>query len=362
MTRPARAVVNAQALRANLSRVRGFAPSTKVMAIVKANAYGHGLAWAARTLMAADAFGVASVEEGIELRNAGIAHPVCLLEGCFEVREWALAAQHRLSPVVHCGTQLEHLEKHYRGAPLAVWLKLDTGMHRLGFAPTRFKEIYARLRACSGVGAVRAMSHFAAADDIADVATPRQMKEFSHAVPAGTVECSLANSAGVVAWPASHREWVRPGIMLYGASPTLGDTADALGLLPVMTLESALIAVQHVRKGDAVGYGGDWRCPEDMPVGVVAIGYGDGYSRHLRSGTPVLLSGGRAPLVGRVSMDMITIDLRAHPNAQIGDKVVLWGDGLPVEEVARYADTVAYTLLCGVTPRIPRIEIEGREP
>ena len=361
MTRPARAVVNAQALRANLASVRDFAPSAKVMAIVKANAYGHGLAWAARTLMAADAFGVASVEEGIELRNADIAHPVCLLEGCFEPREWTLAAQHRLSPVVHCDTQLEYLEKHYRGAPLTVWIKLDTGMHRLGFAPARFKEVHARLRACSGVGAARAMSHFAAADDVADVATPRQMERFSQAVAVGTVECSLANSAGIVAWPASHREWVRPGIMLYGASPSLGDSADALGLLPVMTLESALISVQQVRKGEGVGYGGEWRCPEDMPIGVVAIGYGDGYSRHLRTGTPVLLNGGRAPLVGRVSMDMITIDLRAHKNARVGDKVVLWGDGLPVEEVARHADTIAYTLLCGVTPRIPRIEIDGRE-
>lgn len=362
MTRPARAVVNAQALRANLARVRGFAPNAKVMAIVKANAYGHGLAWAARTLMATDAFGVASAEEGIELRNAGIAHPVCLLEGCFEAREWALAAQHRLSPVVHCDTQLEYLERHYRGAPLTVWLKLDTGMHRLGFAPARFKEVAARLRACSGASGVRAMSHFAAADDIADPATPKQLAQFTQAVPTGAFECSLANSAGIVAWPASHRDWVRPGIMLYGASPTLSESAETVGLQPVMTLESALISVQRVRKGEAVGYGGDWRCPEDMPVGVVAIGYGDGYSRHLRTGTPVLLSGGRAPLVGRVSMDMITIDLRAHPQAQVGDKVVLWGEGLPVEEIARHADTIAYTLLCGVTPRIPRIEIDGRKP
>lgn len=360
MTRPARAVVNAHALRANLARVRAFAPGAKVMAIVKANAYGHGLAWAARSLMAADAFGVASVEEGIELRAADIAHPVCLLEGCFEPREWALAAHHRLSPVVHCEPQLEYLEQHYRGAPLAVWLKLDTGMHRLGFKPARFEEILARLRACRGVSGVRAMSHFAAADDVANAATGRQLALFAQVVPTATVECSLANSAGVVAWPASHGDWVRPGIMLYGASPVLHENAAGLGLLPAMTLESALIAIQYVRKGEAVGYGGDWVCPEDMPVGVVAIGYGDGYSRHMRSGTPVLLAQGRAPLIGRVSMDMITIDLRDHPHAAIGDRVVLWGEGLPVEEVARGADTIAYTLLCGVTPRIPRVEHEDK--
>lgn len=363
MSRPARALLDANALRHNLERVRYYAPQSKILAIVKANAYGHGIVWAARALRKADAFGVASIEEGIELRTSGVTQPICLLEGFFEASEIALLIQHKLDTVVHHEAQVAALEQMpaSAAATLDVWLKIDTGMHRLGFAPAIAPTMHARLTACKGVRRVRFMTHFANADNTFDSTTPAQIERFTAAISAGETgagsgERSLANSAGIVAWPASRLEWVRPGIMLYGVSPLIGRSAAELGLKPVMSLASAVIAVHRLRKGDAVGYGGDWICPEDMPVAVVAIGYGDGYPRQLAAGTPVLLNGRRVSLIGRVSMDMITLDLRAQPDARVGDPVVLWGAGLPVEEIAARAGTIGYSLLCGVTPRIPRVE------
>lgn len=354
MARPTRAVLDAAALRHNLARVHAFAPSARVMAIVKADGYGHGLEWVARNLPAADAFGVASVEEGERLRAIGVRQPIALLEGFYVADELDRIASQRLEPVLHTREQVAALEA-YRGEPFNVWLKLDTGMHRLGFAREDLPDILARLKRCRAVSEVCVMSHFASADDLTDTATQRQLDVFVAAVPAGAVR-SIANSAGVAGWPASHLDWVRPGIMLYGVSPLRGRSAHELGLRPVMTLETAIIAIQQRRKGDAIGYGGAWRCPADMPIGVAAIGYGDGYPRHAVPGTPVLVGGCLAPLVGRVSMDMITLDLRARPDARIGDRVVLWGEGLPVEQVAENAGTIAYELLCHVTPRVPRVE------
>jgi alanine racemase len=257
--------------------------------------------------------------------------------------------------VVHQAEQLRLLEGAPLSVPLSVWLKIDTGMHRLGFAPAAARRAFERLRACRAVGEVRLMSHLASADDCRDPSTRKQLELFLPLARALGVEASCANSAGVIAWPDSHLDWVRPGLMLYGATPMLDTSSEALGLKPVMTLATALIAVQLRQRGDAIGYGGDYRCPEDMPVGVAAIGYGDGYPRHAPPGTPVLLNGRVVPLIGRVSMDMITLDLRTQPDARIGDPVVLWGEGLPVEEVAQRAGTVAYELLCHVAERIPRI-------
>lgn len=357
MSRPARALLDAGALRHNFERVRQCVGDSKVMAIIKANAYGHGLVWAARVLKEADGFGVASIEEGIELRNANISQPISLLEGFFQADELPLLHRHRLSPVIHHESQLWDLEHCELELALDVWLKIDTGMHRLGFPLERVAEALRRIKACRTVTSIRALSHFANADNTFDPATRTQTEAFLHALKEeADLERSLANSAGVVAWPQTRLEWVRPGIMLYGVSPLIGRTSKALDLRPVMTLMSAVIAVQHLPKGATVGYGGDWLCPEDMPVGVVAMGYGDGYPRQLRAGTPVLVNGERVPLIGRVSMDMITVDLRTQPDAKVGDPVVLWGRDLPVEEVATYADTIGYTLLCGVTPRIPRLE------
>lgn len=357
MTRPARALLDARALQHNLERVRAYAPQSKIMAIVKANGYGHGLTWIAKALPAADAFGVASPEEGIELRAAGIKQHICLLQGFFEEQELPLLAEHRLSPVIHHESQLWDLEHTSLKAPIDAWLKIDTGMHRIGFPPPAAAQALSRLKAIACVKHVRVLSHFANADNKFDPITNTQIERFLAVAGNGSSERSLANSAGIVAWPASHLEWVRPGIMLYGAAPLMGGSAAELELRPVMTLQSALISVQRLRKGETVGYGGEWICPEDMPVGVVAIGYGDGYPRQTRPGTPVLVNGRRVPLIGRVSMDMITVDLRDQPEARVGDPAILWGQGLPVDEVASHAGTIGYSLLCGVTPRIPRIQV-----
>lgn len=354
MARPTRAVLNPDALRHNLARVRDYAPRSRVMAIVKADGYGHGLEWAARHLADADAFGVASVEEGGRIRAANIRQPVALLEGFYSADELTRIAQQRLEPVLHSHEQVAAMEA-FRGEPINVWIKLDTGMHRLGFAAADAATVLARLKRCGSVAEVRVMSHLASADDLADPATPAQLETFIASAPAELVR-SLANSAGIVGWPACHFDWVRPGIMLYGVSPMLGRSAEQLGLKPVMTLETQLIAIHRRRKGDPIGYGGAWRCPEDMPIGVAAIGYGDGYPRHAVPGAPVMVGGRLASLVGRVSMDMITVDLRACQNARVGERVVVWGEGLPVEQVAASAGTIGYELLCHVTARVPRVE------
>lgn len=364
MSRPARAIVDAQALRHNLAEVRRRAPRARVMAIVKANGYGHGLVWVATTLAAAaDAFGVASAEEALVLREAGVTRPICLLEGFFEAEELPLLAQHDLAPVVHHEAQVRALEAARLKRPLSVWIKIDTGMHRLGFAPAAFGAVRARLRAAPSVGEIRVLSHFASADDPQSRAmTQAQIDRFNDCVAGSGLERSLANSAGIVAWPAAHLEWVRPGIMLYGGDPQIGITAQSFNLRPVMTLTTALIAVARRRKGDPIGYGPEYRCPEDMPVGVAALGYGDGYPRRMPAGTPVLVNGSRAALIGRVSMDMITIDLRTQPHAKPGDPVVLWGPGLPADEVAARAGTISYELFCHVAKRVPRVAVDGTAP
>lgn len=357
--RPTRALIDADALRNNFARVRSYAPSTKVMAVVKANGYGHGLTWTAKTLSDASAFGVASVEDGAILRDAGIQQPICLLEGFFHPEELPALVRYQLSSVVHHESQLWDLEHAGKIEPIDVWVKVDTGMHRLGFPPEALPGAIKRLKACMAAGRVRVMSHFPTADNRFDMMTPDQIRRFQAMTLNLNVERSIANSAGIVNWPSSHLEWVRPGIMLYGVTPITGTSAAELGLKPVMTLVSELIAINPRLKGDAIGYGGDWMCPQDMPVGVVAIGYGDGYPRHAPPGTPVLVNGGRVPIVGRVSMDMVTVDLRSLPDAKVGDPVVLWGAGLPVEEIAALSGTIAYELLCCVTARVPRIESSG---
>ncbi len=357
MTRPARALIDAQALRHNLNRVRQTAPQSRIMAVVKANGYGHGLAYVARNLLQAQAFAVASLDEALELRNAGVAHPVCLLEGFYDEEELAQLNHYRFIPVIHHESQLAALERGRGMNPIDVWLKVDTGMHRIGFDPTVVEKILERFKDCGSIDRVRLMSHLACADDTSDPATATQIDRFSEITAGSKLERSLANSAGVLAWPASHFDWVRPGIMLYGVSPLLGSSASDLDLKPVMTLTSRLVAVNSQRKGARIGYGGEWVCPQDMPVGVVAMGYGDGYPRHAPSGTPVLVNDRRVSLIGRVAMDMISVDLRSQPDAKVGDPVVLWGRGLPVEEVAESAGTIGYELLAGMPPRVPRVEI-----
>lgn len=359
MTQAVRAVIDLTALKHNLQRAREAAPVARQFAIIKADAYGHGMLPVAQALEGADGFGVARLDEALALRAAGITRPILLLEGCFHADELAPVREHGLQIVVHHEAQLRALEAAARQggelSPVTVWLKVDTGMHRLGFAPAEALSVWQRLQDCPLVAArLCLMSHLACADNVHDPVTQRQLRCFAAILPGVEAPRSIANSAGILGWPGSHHDSVRPGILLYGASPFLGETGAGQDLRPVMSLKSELIAVTPCRQGDAVGYGGAWVCPEDMPVGVVAMGYGDGYPRHAPTGTPVQINGRRVPLVGRVSMDMICVDLRTLPDARPGDPVVLWGEGLPAEDVAHAAGTIAYDLFCGVTARVPR--------
>jgi alanine racemase len=353
MTRATRAVINLGALQHNLEVARRAAPHSRLMAIIKANAYGHGLLQVARALHAADAFGVATVDEAVSLREGGVPQPIVLLEGFSSAEELHLIRAYNLQSVVHEPTQIKLLERH-TGKPVTVWLKLDTGMHRLGFEPAQCSGILHRLLACDEIEQpIKLMTHLSCADDRNSDVTREQLRRFD----AATATCpelqqSIANSAGILGWPRSHRDWVRPGIMLYGASPFLDTLGSAHDLKAVMRLESHLISVKTLKKGAKVGYGASWTALREIPLGVVAIGYGDGYPRHAKSGTPVLVNQQRASLIGHVSMDMITVDLSNCPEAKVGDPVELWGDKLPVETVARHADTIAYALLCGVTRRV----------
>jgi alanine racemase len=352
MTRPAGAHISLGNLRHNLARVIHAAPHSQVMAVIKANAYGHGLEQAAQALDAAHAFGVVGLEEAIRLREAGIERRIVLLEGLFSAEDVALVCGYRLDVVVHAPHQVELLERGRLTRPVDCWLKVDTGMHRLGFAPADVAAVAQRLRALPHAGVLRYLTHFARADEPAIAATRDQLQCFNRLTDGLAAQCSMANSAAILAWPDSHADWVRPGIMLYGSSPFADRHADELGLKPVMTLRSELIAVHERRRGDPVGYGGDWVCPADTRIGVVAMGYGDGYPRHAVSGTPVLVNGRRVTLAGRVSMDMLCVDLGGNSTAQPGDAVILWGDGLPVDEIAQQAGTIAYELLCGVNRRV----------
>ncbi|MGA9852718.1 MAG: alanine racemase [Gammaproteobacteria bacterium] len=362
MSRATGAVINLSVLRHNLQRVRALAPRSRIMAMVKANAYGHGIAAAARALSQADAFGVASLDEALAIRHAGLAHPIVLLEGVFATAELEDAAKNGCELVVHDNNQLALLEASRLEKTLGVWLKIDTGMHRLGFPAADAHAAWERLSAARAVrGPVRLMTHLARADEPGNPHTRAQLDSFS-AVTAGLrAERSIANSAGILAWPGSHADWVRPGILLYGVSPFAGRSGVEEGLIPAMTMCTTLIAVKQVKQGAAVGYGGVWVAPEDTRIGIAAIGYGDGYPRHAPNGTPMLVNGVRAPLVGRVAMDMIAVDLHALPSAAVGDPVVLWGPELPVEEIARAAGTISYELLCGVTQRVKFSVVEKNE-
>ena len=347
MTRPARVIINPRAARHNLEWVRRHAPGARVLAVIKADGYGHGIARMARIFDTADAFAVAAIEEAVTLREAGIAKPIVLLEGPFEAAELEQVAALGLDIVVHNQEQLDMLP----GAPHphAVWLKFDTGMHRLGFDPARAAAAIATVRALGMP--LRYMTHFANTHHRGDASVERQIERFEKLLDGAAGERSLANSGAVLGYPRAHGDWVRPGLMLYGVSPFDHELGHELGLQPVMTLRSRLISVRSVRTGEAVGYGGAFVCPEDMPVGVVAYGYGDGYPRHAQTGTPVLVRGIRTQVIGHISMDMMTVDLRPVPAARVADAVTLWGVGLPIEEVARASGTIPYELLCRVRMR-----------
>ncbi|MDX1444430.1 MAG: alanine racemase [Gammaproteobacteria bacterium] len=356
MTRATRADIHLSALQHNLAELRRRAPQSRVMAVIKANAYGHGIEVVAPALRDADMFAVASSDEADRIRAVGVDTPIMLLEGAFNPDEQLHAAEQGYELVIHKFEQLDWL-RDYAGPALPVWLKVDTGMNRLGFRPEEFADAWKRLAALENIaGKPRIMTHLAKADELDETFTHGQVERLDERVAdivrEHGLEVSIANSAGTLAFPATHRDWVRPGVSLYGVSPLEGSTGPEQGLRPVMTVGTELIARKLIRKGETIGYGGHWTAPEDMPFGVVAIGYGDGYPRHAPNGTPVLVNGQRVPLIGRVSMDMITVDLRSQPDAKPGDPVVLWGEGLPVEEIAEAAGTIPYELLCGVTQRV----------
>lgn len=353
--RPLFATIDSSALRHNLGVVRAHAPAASVLAVVKADAYGHGLARAAAAL--ADAEGVALVElEGaLRLRRAGYQKRIVLLEGFFDADELPVLIEHNLSTVVHSMDQVEALAALPAGARLDVLLKVNTGMNRLGLSPENYVAALARLRGNAGVGAITLMTHFANADDDHGIAW--QLEHLRRLPGHDTLPLSLANSAAILRYPETvGASWVRPGIMLYGCSPFPGHVGPEAGLKPVMTLESRVIAVQELKAGDAVGYGGLFRAERPLRIGVVACGYADGYPRHAPTGTPVLVDGSLTRTVGRVSMDMLCVDLAGLPGAGSGARVVLWGEGLPVERVAESAGTVGYELLCALAPRVRVVE------
>ncbi|GGB80159.1 alanine racemase [Marinobacterium zhoushanense] len=355
MSRKVRADVDLNAIRHNYRLACAQAPRARAAAIVKANAYGHGAIAVARALEPeVPAFGVACIEEALELRAAGIRKPIMLLEGCFDEAELPLVDSQDFWPAVHSEHQLCALEQAQMKSRFPVFLKVDTGMHRLGFAPDQVPSMVERLQALSCVSEVILMTHFARSDEPDQPATAQQIECFEALAGSSGLAASLSNSAAVMAWPTAHRNWLRPGMMLYGATPFMAPQPVADQLQPAMTLSTEIIAIREVAVGERVGYGGTFVCERPTRIGTIAMGYGDGYPRHARNGTPVVVRGQRVPVAGRVSMDMMTIDLTDLPEARIGDRVELFGKQLPASEVAPWCDTIPYTLVTCLTPRVPR--------
>jgi alanine racemase len=355
MARPIQARIDLAAIRQNYRQAKTQAPGTRALAVVKADAYGHGAVRVARALEPdADAFAVACLEEALELRESGVRAPIVLLEGVFDPHELALVDRTGLSTVIHNETQLDWLCAARPERPLQVWLKMDTGMHRLGLDPQAFAAAYARLRACAHVADIVLMTHLACADAPGHRATAAQLACFGEHAGQLPGPRSIANSAAILSCSDAHGDWLRPGIMLYGATP-LGESHPSAGLLrPTMQLESRLISVRALAPGEAIGYGGRFVCRGPTRVGVVAAGYADGYPRHARDGTPAAVNGQPTRLIGRVSMDMLTLDLTHQPHARCGDPVQLWGDLVPANAVAEASDTIAYQLFTGLSRRVPR--------
>jgi alanine racemase len=354
MPRPIRAVIDLAALRHNLGVARRHAPQSRIFAVLKADAYGHGIERARKAVDDADGIAVLDPEVAAALRSTGYAKRIALLEGVFEVADLALAARHEIAIVVHSEEQLQLLDSAPADAPYDVLVKINTGLNRLGFPLRAAPAVIERLRSHRAVQKLTLMTHFATADDARGV--DWQQSAFERMASVYPYERSAANSAAVLRHPPTHAGWVRPGIMLYGCTPFADTSAQALGLKPAMTLTSELIAVQELAPGDRVGYGSTFEAPRAMRVGVVACGYADGYPRHAPTGTPILVGGQRTATLGRVSMDMLCADLSGVAHARVGTPVTLWGEGLSADEVALAAGTVGYELLCALAPRVHTIE------
>ncbi len=360
MMNPVIAEISKSSLRHNLQRVRQLAPKSKVLAMIKANAYGHNSIGVAKALEGVDALGVARLNEAMTLASAGIKTPIVLMEGCFNIDELQQASDMQFEIVVQNSLQLSQLLSLQNVSnPIKVWLKLETGMHRVGVPTDQVPSMMAQLISCKHVSdELTLVSHFACADEPEHPQNQQQLDVFNKVTANLDIKRSCANSAATVALPESHFDWVRPGLMLYGNTPLLNKTSEECGLKPAMTMRSQVIAVNDIEAGASVGYGANWTSDKNSRIAVIAMGYGDGYPRHAKNGTPVLINGKRYPMVGRVSMDMLTVDIGIESEVSIGDPVILWGPELPAEEVAEYADTISYEMFCNLAGRVKRIFVE----
>ena len=359
MPRPIQAIVHTDALRSNLAQARLAAPDAKVWAVVKANAYGHGIERVFEGLRGADGFALLDLDEAQRVRSLGWRGPILLLEGVFELRDLELCSRLNLWHTVHCSEQIEMLAAHKTNVPQRVFLKMNSGMNRLGFTPERYRAAWTRLNALPQVDEISLMTHFSDADGAKGIEA--QMAQFNAATADLPGERAVSNSAATLRHRAHASDWIRPGISLYGSAPDFPEhSAVGWGLLPAMTLVSKIIGVQDLLPGDTVGYGSSFTANSSMRIGIVACGYADGYPRHCTIGTPVLVDGVRTRMVGRVSMDMITVDLTPVPNAGFGSEVTLWGCAssgavLPIDEVAQAGGTVGYELMCALALRVPMV-------
>jgi alanine racemase len=353
MARTCIASINLKAVKSNYLYAKSLAPNSKAIAIVKADAYGHGAIEVAAYLEeTVDAFGVACIEEAVELREAGLEKkPILLLEGMFESSEIELLEKHELMPVIGSTAQLQWILNAELTKPIKVFLKYDSGMSRLGFHETEFKQVLHVLESNSKIAEIVLMTHFSKADEPYDIFTQNQIDNFNRIAKETGHPSSVANSAGIVAWRNSHKQYNRPGIMLYGSSP-FSEARYQKNLVPAMTLSSALISIKDFKKRQGIGYGSRFICEHDMQIGVVAVGYADGYSRHAKDGTPVFINGTRATIAGRVSMDMTTINLTGVPNPKIGDRVEMFGENIGINEVAEFSNTISYEILSKITKRV----------
>ena len=364
MSRPVAVELDLSALHHNVKRLRELAPQSKILAMVKANAYGHGLIPIARALASSsvEGFGVSCSEEALYLREAGIKQRIVLMEGLFSAEELPLLESYQLDTVLHDQRQLRLLTEKALPHPVNVWIKINTGMNRLGLSQHDFAEVWRQCQNCTWINVICVMTHFPSADNPLEKTTLQQIEQFAQITKGLAVEKSLANSAAILAYPRCHADWIRPGLLLYGVSPFSDSSGIQHELKPVMNLKSEIITINQLQTGDRVGYGGAWIAPHSMPIGVVAMGYGDGYPHRAKTGTPVLVNEQFVELVGQVSMDMLTVDLRHQPQAKQGDPVTLWGAGLPVEQVAMSTATFRYELLCGINRgQLVRMRIEEKD-
>jgi alanine racemase len=354
--------IDLNALRHNLAQVKRYAPHSKILAMLKANAYGHGQTVCALALKDADAFGVARIDEAIALRQAHIPQPIVLMGGITSLDELEIAQSYDLDFVVHDNLQIELLNAYQGTHQFSVWLKIDTGLRRLGFLPEVAGQAYEQLKHHPHVKQpFKVMTHLIAPEKCEQPFTQEQLHLFQGVAGTWPEEKSIAKSAAIMAWPETHQDWVRPGIMLYGISPFIEKSGHDLGLKPVMTLKTQIIRINACKQGDNLGYGGHWRCPRDMRVAIIAVGYADGYPRHIQDYAPALVNGQRCAVVGRVAMDLMMLDLTHAPDAVIGDTVTLWGNGLPIEQVALAAQTISYTLTTAISGRVKRSIIDEVE-